>query len=111
MGIKEEIIKAHEGFIKEYGKNPNLAYVKCVWDGQNEPEDDIQTIVMDGEWISRMCNEDGSHEDCDGEYIVPYIPDEDVLYYCSNLDSLLALTEDNSMTDFKVCEFISFDRE
>ena len=105
MDIKLEIRNAYDAFVKEHGEKPNVAYVKCWWVENFEPSELVQTIVLDGEWIDNLCDEDK-----DGEYIVPFIHDDDVLYYCSDVDSLIYITEWQDNADFKVCEFIGFER-
>ena len=91
--LKKEIQKEYDWYNLGHHK-PNVAYVKCLWYGDEEPEDVIQTIALDEEWYDELEAENGD------DYVVPYIKDEDVLYYCSGIDSLLDL----------VVEFIGFER-
>lgn len=102
--LKKEIQKEYDWYKLEYHHKPNVAYVKCLWYGDEEPEDVIQTIVLDEEWYDELEAENGD------DYVLPYIKDEDVLYYCSGIDDLIHLVDDGSAADFRVVEFIGFER-
>ena len=102
--LKDEIQKEYDWYNLEHNHKPNVAYVKCLWYGDEEPENVIQTIAIDGEWYNGLEAENGS------DYVVSYIKDEDVLYYCSGIDDLLHLVDDESSADFRVVEFIGFER-
>ena len=46
--LKEEIQKEYDWYNLEHNHKPNVAYVKCLWYGDEEPENVIQTIAIDG---------------------------------------------------------------
>ena len=77
--LKKEIQKEYDWYNLDHHQKPNVAYVKCLWYDDEEPEDVIQTIALDEEWYNSLEVENG------GDYVVPYINDEDVLYYCSGI--------------------------
>ena len=102
--LKKEIQKEYDWYNLDHHQKPNVAYVKCLWYNDEEPEDVIQTIALDEEWYNSLEAENG------GDYVVPYINDEDVLYYCSGINDLLHLVDDEPAADFRVVEFIGFER-
>jgi len=101
--LKKEIESEFAWYTMDNGHEPNVAYVKCQWFGDDEPEDLVQTIALDKTWYDELSAENGD------DYVVPYIKDEEVLYYCSSIDSLTDLLVDNGVSDFKVVEFVGFE--
>lgn len=84
--IIKEIEEAYSDYIKEYGKYPNVAYVKVRW--RNEQDEFTETIAVDG---------------------VDELHDEEILYYCNSVSGLIDLTSEGSAEDFCVTGFICFD--
>lgn len=95
--LVEEIRSSYNEFIKDHdGKIPNLAYVKIQWEEDPKGIDKVETIVIDG------------YDETDG--VPSTINDEKVLYYVFDIDRLCELTDTNDMTDFKIIEFVGFER-
>lgn len=84
--IIKEIEEAYSDYIKEYGKSPNVAYVKVRW--RNEQDEFTETVAVDG---------------------VDELHDEEILYYCNSVSGLIDLTSESSAEDFCVTGFICFD--
>lgn len=101
--LKKEIENEYSWFLNNNNKAPNIAYVKCQWDDDDEVDDLVQTIVIDGNW------QDGLVAENFGNNVVPFIYDEEVLYYCSSIYNLLDLLVHNGVSDFKVVDFIGFE--
>lgn len=95
--LVEEIRNSYNEFIKDHdGQIPNLAYVKIQWDEDPKGINKVETIVIDG------------YNETDG--VPSSIDDEEVLYYVLDIDNLCELTHTNDMADFKIIEFVGFER-
>ena len=87
--LKKKIETEYSWYTNEHYNEPNVAYVRVQWNGDDEPEDAIQTIVMDLDWYDGLAAENGD------DYVVPFIRDEEVLYYASGIESVLELCDGN----------------
>ena len=101
--LQKKIETEYSWYTNEHYNEPNVVYVKVQWNGDDEPEDVVQTIVIDLDWYDRLAAENGS------DYVVPFIRDEDVLYYSSSIEGVLDLCTDNSIQDFVIKEFVGFE--
>lgn len=101
--LQKKIETEYSWYTNEHYNEPNVVYVKVQWNGDDEPEDVVQTIVIDLGWYDRLAAENGS------DYVVPFIRDEDVLYYSSSIEGVLDLCTDNSIQDFVIKEFVGFE--
>ena len=101
--LQKKIETEYSWYTNEHYNEPNVVYVKVQWNGDDEPEDVVQTIVIDLDWYDRIAAENGS------DYVVPFIRDEDVLYYSSSIEGVLDLCTDNSIQDFVIKEFVGFE--
>ena len=98
--LQKKIETEYSWYTNEHYNEPNVVYVKVQWNGDDEPEDVVQTIVIDLDWYDRLAAENGS------DYVVPFIRDEDVLYYSSSIEGVLDLCTDNGIQDFVIKEFV-----
>lgn len=101
--LQKKIETEYSWYTNEHYNEPNVVYVKVQWNGDDEPEDVVQTIVIDLDWYDRIAAENGS------DYVVPFIRDEDVLYYSSSIEGVLDLCTDNDIQDFVIKEFVGFE--
>ena len=101
--LQKKIETEYSWYTNEHYNEPNVVYVKVQWNGDDEPEDVVQTIVMDLDWYDSLAAENGS------DYVVPFIRDEDVLYYSSSIEGVLDLCTNNGIQDFVIKEFIGFE--
>lgn len=101
--LQKKIETEYSWYTNEHYNEPNVVYVKVQWNGDDEPEDVVQTIVIDLDWYDRLAAENGS------DYVVPFIRDEDVLYYSSSIEGVLDLCTDNDIQDFVIKEFVGFE--
>ena len=101
--LQKKIKTEYSWYTNEHYNEPNVVYVKVQWNGDDEPEDVVQTIVIDLDWYDRLAAENGS------DYVVPFIRDEDVLYYSSSIEGVLDLCTDNGIQDFVIKEFVGFE--
>ena len=101
--LQKKIETEYSWYTNEHYNEPNVVYVKVQWNGDDEPEDVVQTIVIDLDWYDRLAAENGS------DYVVPFIRDEDVLYYSSSIEGVLDLCTNNSIQDFVIKEFVGFE--
>lgn len=101
--LQKKIETEYSWYTNEHYNEPNVVYVKVQWNGDDEPEDVVQTIVMDLDWYDRLAAENGS------DYVVPFIRDEDVLYYSSSIEGVLDLCTNNGIQDFVIKEFVGFE--
>lgn len=88
--ISKEIDEAYSDYQKEYGRVPNVAFVRIRWRNDSEQAAYIETIALDKTYFR--------HDD------------DDIFYYCESVDELKELTSEYSRADFRVTSFISFDR-
>lgn len=100
--LQKKIETEYSWYTNEHYNEPNVVYVKVQWNGDDEPEDVVQTIVIDLDWYDRIAAENGS------DYVVPFIRDEDVLYYSSSIEGVLDLCTNNGIQDFVIKEFVGF---
>lgn len=100
--LQKKIETEYSWYTNEHYNEPNVVYVKVQWNGDDEPEDVVQTIVIDLDWYDRIAAENGS------DYVVPFIRDEDVLYYSSSIEGVLDLCTKNGIQDFVIKEFVGF---
>lgn len=100
--LQKKIETEYSWYTNEHYNEPNVVYVKVQWNGDDEPEDVVQTIVIDLDWYDRLAAENGS------DYVVPFIRDEDVLYYSSSIEGVLDLCTNNGIQDFVIKEFVGF---
>lgn len=100
--LQKKIETEYSWYTNEHYHEPNVAYVKVQWYCDDEPEDVIQTIVIDLDWYDGLAAYNGS------DYVVPFIKDEEVLYYSSGIDGVIALCSDNGVQDFVIKEFVGF---
>lgn len=101
--LKKKIETEYSWYTNEHYNEPNVAYVKVQWYCDDEPEDSIQTIVIDLDRYDDIAAYNGS------DYVVPFIKDEEVLYYSSGIDGLIALCDDNGVQDIVIKEFVGFE--
>ena len=101
--LQKKIETEYSWYTNEHYNEPNVVYVKVQWNGDDEPEDVVQTIVIDLDWYDRLAAENGS------DYVVPFIRDEDVLYYSSSIKGVLDLCTNNGIQDFVIKEFVGFE--
>lgn len=101
--LQKKIETEYSWYTNEHYNEPNVVYVKVQWNGDDEPEDVVQTIVMDLDWYDSLAAENGS------DYVVPFIRDEDVLYYSSSIEGVLDLCTNNGIQDFVIKEFVGFE--
>ena len=101
--LQKKIETEYSWYTNEHYNEPNVVYVKVQWNGDDEPEDVAQTIVMDLDWYDSLAAENGS------DYVVPFIRDEDVLYYSSSIEGVLDLCTNNGIQDFVIKEFVGFE--
>ena len=101
--LQKKIETEYSWYTNEHYNEPNVVYVKVQWNGGDEPEDVVQTIVMDLDWYDSLAAENGS------DYVVPFIRDEDVLYYSSSIEGVLDLCTNNGIQDFVIKEFVGFE--
>ena len=101
--LQKKIETEYYWYTNEHYNEPNVVYVKVQWNGDDEPEDVVQTIVIDLDWYDRLAAENGS------DYVVPFIRDEDVLYYSSSIEGVLDLCTNNGIQDFVIKEFVGFE--
>lgn len=101
--LQKKIETEYSWYTNEHYNEPNVVYVKVQWNGDDEPEDVVQTIVIDLDWYDSLAAENGS------DYVVPFIRDEDVLYYSSSIEGVLDLCTDNDIQDFVIKEFVGFE--
>ena len=101
--LQKKIETEYSWYTNEHYNEPNVVYVKVQWNGDDEPEDVVQTIVIDLDWYDRLAAENGS------DYVVPFIRNEDVLYYSSSIEGVLDLCTDNGIQDFVIKEFVGFE--
>lgn len=101
--LKKKIETEYSWYTNEHYNEPNVAYVKVQWYCDDEPEDAIQTIVIDLDEYDDIAAYNGS------DYVVPFIKDEEVLYYSSGIDGLIALCDDNGVQDIVIKEFVGFE--
>lgn len=101
--LQKKIETEYSWYTNEHYNEPNVVYVKVQWNGDDEPEDVVQTIVIDLDWYDRLAAENGS------DYVVPFIRDEDVLYYSSSIEGVLDLCTNNGIQDFVIKEFVGFE--
>ena len=101
--LQKKIETEYSWYTNEHYNEPNVVYVKVQWNGDDEPEDVVQTIVIDLDWYDRLAAENGS------DYVVPFIRDEDVLYYSSSIEGVLNLCTNNGIQDFVIKEFVGFE--
>ena len=101
--LQKKIETEYYWYTNENYNEPNVVYVKVQWNGDDEPEDVVQTIVIDLDWYDSLAAENGS------DYVVPFIRDEDVLYYSSSIEGVLDLCTDNDIQDFVIKEFVGFE--
>lgn len=101
--LQKKIETEYSWYTNEHYNEPNVVYVKVQWNGDDEPEDVVQTIVIDLDWYDSLAAENG------GDYVVPFIRDEDVLYYSSSIEGVLDLCTDNGIQDFVIKEFVGFE--
>ena len=101
--LQKKIETEYSWYTNERYNEPNVVYVKVQWNGDDEPEDVVQTIVIDLDWYDRLAAENGS------DYVVPFIRDEDVLYYSSSIEGVLDLCTNNGIQDFVIKEFVGFE--
>ena len=101
--LQKKIETEYSWYTNEHYNEPNVVYVKVQWNGDDEPEDVVQTIVMDLDWYDSLAAENGS------DYVVPFIRDEDVLYYSSSIEGVLNLCTNNGIQDFVIKEFVGFE--
>ena len=101
--LQKKIETEYSWYTNERYNEPNVVYVKVQWNGDDEPEDVVQTIVMDLDWYDSLAAENGS------DYVVPFIRDEDVLYYSSSIEGVLDLCTNNGIQDFVIKEFVGFE--
>ena len=101
--LQKKIETEYSWYINEHYHKPNVAYVKVQWYCDDEPEDAIQTIVIDLDWYDALAAYNGS------DYVVPFIKDEDVLYYSSSIEGVLDLCTNNGIQDFVIKEFVGFE--
>lgn len=101
--LQKKIETEYSWYTNEHYNEPNVVYVKVQWNGDDEPEDVVQTIVIDLDWYDRIAAENGS------DYVVPFIRDEDVLYYSSSIEGVLDLCTNNGIQDFVIKEFVGFE--
>lgn len=100
--LQKKIETEYSWYTNEHYNEPNVVYVKVQWNGDDEPEDVVQTIVIDLDWYDRIAAENGS------DYVVPFIRDENVLYYSSSIEGVLDLCTNNGIQDFVIKEFVGF---
>lgn len=93
MEIKKKIETEYSWFVNRNINEPNIAKVKVKWVDDNEPDDDVKTIVIDSAYNG---NED-----------VPYINDSQVFYYVKDINELLELCETNE--DFQIVQILGFE--
>ena len=101
--LQKKIETEYSWYTNEHYNEPNVVYVKVQWNGDDEPEDVVQTLVIDFDWYDSLAAENGS------DYVVPFIRDEDVLYYSSSIEGVLDLCTDNDIQDFVIKEFVGFE--
>ena len=101
--LQKKIETEYSWYTNEHYNEPNVVYVKVQWNGDDEPEDVVQTIVIDFDWYDSLAAENGS------DYVVPFIRDEDVLYYSSSIEGVLDLCTNNGIQDFVIKEFVGFE--
>ena len=101
--LQKKIETEYSWYTNEHYNEPNVVYVKVQWNGDDEPEDVVQTIVIDLDWYDSLAAENGS------DYVVPFIRDEDVLYYSSSIEGVLDLCTDNDIQYFVIKEFVGFE--
>ena len=101
--LQKKIETEYSWYTNEHYNEPNVVYVKVQWNGDDEPEDVVQTIVIDLDWYDSLAAENGS------DYVVPFIRDEDVLYYSSSIEGVLDLCTNNGIQDFVIKEFVGFE--
>lgn len=101
--LQKKIETEYSWYTNEHYNEPNVVYVKVQWNGDDEPEDVVQTIVIDLDWYDSLAAENGS------DYVVPFIRDKDVLYYSSSIEGVLDLCTDNDIQDFVIKEFVGFE--
>ena len=101
--LQKKIETEYSWYTNEHYNEPNVVYVKVQWNGDDEPEDVVQTIVIDLDWYDRLAAENGS------DYVVPFIRDEDALYYSSSIEGVLDLCTNNGIQDFVIKEFVGFE--
>lgn len=101
--LQKKIETEYSWYTNEHYNEPNVVYVKVQWNGDDEPEDVVQTIVIDLDWYDSLAAENGS------DYVVSFIRDEDVLYYSSSIEGVLDLCTDNGIQDFVIKEFVGFE--
>lgn len=104
----EDLVKKIEveysWYTNEHYNKPNVVYVRVQWRGDNKPKDDVETIVIDLACYDELAAENGD------DYVVPFIRDEEVLYYASGVEDILELCENNGVQDFVIKDFIGFER-
>ena len=101
--LQKKIETEYSWYTNEHYNEPNVVYVKVQWNGDDEPEDVVQTIVIDLDWYDSLAAENGS------DYVVPFIRDEAVLYYSSSIEGVLDLCTNNGIQDFVIKEFVGFE--
>ena len=101
--LQKKIETEYSWYTNEHYNEPNVVYVKVQWNGDDEPEDVVQTIVIDLDWYDSLAAENGS------DYVVPFIRDENVLYYSSSIEGVLDLCTNNGIQDFVIKEFVGFE--
>ena len=101
--LQKKIETEYSWYTNEHYNEPNVVYVKVQRNGDDEPEDVVQTIVIDFDWYDSLAAENGS------DYVVPFIRDEDVLYYSSSIKGVLDLCTNNGIQDFVIKEFVGFE--
>lgn len=91
--LKKEIIDEYIVFVLNNGQKPNIATVKVHWKDDNFTDNLTQEIVLEDALDSKDA-----------------INDDDILYYCSNINNLLELTQTYDISDFKIVSFLGFER-
>ena len=87
--LARNILSDYNYYLELNERAPNVAYVKVRWKSDSEESDYTETIAIDGV--------DSTHKD------------EDILFYCNSVQSLIGLTVEKSGEDFYITNFIGFD--
>ena len=87
--IKKEIREEYNSFVALTNEKPCTASVMVEWEDGTRHNDVIAI-------------EDGT------DYANKNINDDDILYYVSDIDSLLTMTEKNTMCEFVILDVLGF---
>ena len=93
--LKLAITKAYNDFASKNGVEPNVAYIKGQWSDETDSDGALRTIVIDDSFLENPMG------------FVPYISDDMVFYYCTDLANFLELADPYS--DFVITEFLGFE--